>query len=271
MTSAYFELVRSSSSSMGGLVMPSGTATVPANWLLLPGPGDRVRYQGYQLLGRTLGRVVDDGHVELRLGRQLDAGLVEPSPPNLLRLGAPADQPPLQLLERRRRQEHELRVRHELAYLSHALQLDLEQGRPAGLQPVDDRLAGRPVPVAGVLGMLEELTGRDHVGERVAVDEVIFDTIDLPRPRWTRRHRHGHPHLGMPAADGGREGALADTGRSGQHRQPRLRGVRDVGAGPHGVEYGLRTPGHRTHAREPRAAWRPDRAPGGSGRSPAAP
>src|SRR5829696_72814 len=94
MTSAYFELVRSSSSSMGGLVMPSGTATVPANWLLLPGPGDRVRYQGYQLLGRTLGRVVDDGHVELRLGRQLDAGLVEPSPPNLLRLGAPADQPP---------------------------------------------------------------------------------------------------------------------------------------------------------------------------------
>ena len=37
-------------------------------------------------------------------GRQLDARLVQPLPPHLLRLGPPPGQPPLQLLERRRRQ-----------------------------------------------------------------------------------------------------------------------------------------------------------------------
>ena len=75
---------------------------------------------------------------------------------------APADQALGQHLERRRRQEHQIRLGHHRPDLAGALQLDLEQGRHAGGQPLEDGLARRAVQVAGELGVFEQLTGRDQ-------------------------------------------------------------------------------------------------------------
>ncbi len=53
-------------------------------------------------------------------------------------------------------QEDQLRLGHRRADLPRALQVDLEQDRPAGGEVVEHRLPRRAVEVAGELGPLEE-------------------------------------------------------------------------------------------------------------------
>src|SRR3954453_12194150 len=103
MTRAYLLSTLSSSSSIGGLVMPSGLAAVPATPTSFSCVRDRS--PGYQsgrlhepdeLLSGLLDRRVDDRRVELVLGGELDPGGVEAGLDHLRRLGAPAAQPALE-------------------------------------------------------------------------------------------------------------------------------------------------------------------------------
>src|SRR3954463_7848743 len=68
----------------------------------------------YELVGGPVHVVVDDGHVELRLRRQLEPGGVQPALPLLRALGAAPDEAPDELRPRGRRQEHEERPGHGL-------------------------------------------------------------------------------------------------------------------------------------------------------------
>src|SRR5690242_11552632 len=112
MTSAYLLSTLSSSSSMGGLVMPSGLAAVPATPTSFscvrdrgPGYQSAGTHEPDELFGGLLDRRVHDRGVELVLGGQLDPGGVEPRLHHVGRLGAPPTKPALQLLPRGRREE----------------------------------------------------------------------------------------------------------------------------------------------------------------------
>src|SRR5687768_10499980 len=112
MTRLYLESVAASSSSIGGLVMPIGLATVPAT-----GGSPSARkltdlHQRYQPVRRRLEVVVDHQHVELVLRGHLDPREVEPAAHALGVLGAAGGEPPGELVERRRGEEDELGVRH---------------------------------------------------------------------------------------------------------------------------------------------------------------
>src|SRR5687768_2672253 len=118
---------------MGGLVMPSATGFTDT-WESLGfardsdgarASGGPLHHQGYQLFGRLLNLAVHDRDVELRLGRQLDQGGLEPTGPFLLRLRPSADQSADQLLPGRRLEEDEQRLGHRAPDLARALQVDL--------------------------------------------------------------------------------------------------------------------------------------------------
>src|SRR5947199_9917336 len=109
MTRAYLLSTLSSSSSIGGLVMPSGEADVPAT-CSPSGLHDCDCGPGYQSggphelresFGHLVDRRVDEGLVELVLRGELDLGGVEPTPDHLGVLGATPPQPALQFLPRR--------------------------------------------------------------------------------------------------------------------------------------------------------------------------
>src|SRR4051812_33796691 len=134
MTRAYLLSTLSSSSSMGGLVMPSGLAAVPATPTSFSCVRDR--RPGYQSLGvhqpdellrRLLDRRVDDRGIELVLGGELDPGGVQAGLDDLWRLSAPAAQATLELLPAGWCQEDEQGVGHQLSDLARALYLDLQQ------------------------------------------------------------------------------------------------------------------------------------------------
>src|SRR3954449_12605036 len=134
MTSPYLLLVRSSSSSMGGLVMPSGAGATPdtggrAPHSIAGGSGRRDRrrpsssgallpwheagrgrsQQSYQFIGGPGHVVVDDDDVELPGGVELRLGQGQPPLLDRRRLGSPTGQPAHQRGPRRRREEHQLR------------------------------------------------------------------------------------------------------------------------------------------------------------------
>src|SRR5690606_4447293 len=165
MTSAYFDDVRSSSSSIGGLVRPIGvsyagtvlvslTGEAPAvvwGWCVVRDDraGDRTRReplarcrsgrlrralsriradeQRYQLLTRVVHVVVHDDVVELVTGGQLDFRGGEPALDDLGRLGAARGEAGDQFLPARRGQKDQPRLRQRLAHRARALEIDLEQ------------------------------------------------------------------------------------------------------------------------------------------------
>src|SRR3712207_8632678 len=57
----------------------------------------------------------------------------------------------------------------------------LQQGRRTGGQPLPQRLHRGPVPVAGVLGPLQQAVGLDQAVELGVVQEVVVDAVDLAR------------------------------------------------------------------------------------------
>src|SRR5690348_17006763 len=130
MTRAYFESAISSRSSMGGLVMPSGLATMPDTWcpsvrglgvgrlLLQP-------QQGYQFVACLLDRLVDHHGVEFVLGCEFDAGSIEAGASDVRDLGAPMGEPAHELVPGRRGEEHAVRLRHRRPHLAGTLQVDL--------------------------------------------------------------------------------------------------------------------------------------------------
>src|SRR4051812_9897651 len=149
MTSAYLLSTLSRSSSMGGLVMPSGLAAVPATPYLTSllrrdcptrlaaahHLGARA-HEGDERLRRLLDRRVDENVVELVLGGQLDPGGVEPALDDIGVLGAAAAQPAFELVPRRRLEEHQPGVGHQSPHLPGTLHLDLEQYELTAGQPL---------------------------------------------------------------------------------------------------------------------------------------
>src|SRR3954468_11840158 len=153
MTRPYLESVAASNSSMGGLVMPSGTAAAPDKWELLElGDCD----QGYQPIARFPDRRVQDHLVELVLSRELDPGRVQPPPQYLGVLGPPPGQPAYQLIPRGRCEEDEQRLRHRRPHLPRALELDLEQHRDVRGEMLFNRRTRRAVAEAGERRVLEQ-------------------------------------------------------------------------------------------------------------------
>src|SRR3954471_1312403 len=101
MTRLYLESVAASSSSIGGLVMPIGLATVPDTQDSQVTVLRSDLHQGYQPIGCRLDVVVDDDVVELVLRGHLDPGDVEPLADPLGVLGPAAAEPDGEVVERR--------------------------------------------------------------------------------------------------------------------------------------------------------------------------
>src|SRR3954471_895280 len=218
MTRAYLLSTLSSSSSMGGVVMPSGLAAVPATPTSFSCVRDRG--PGYQSLGPhhpdellsgLLDGRVDDRGVELVLGGELDLCGRQPGLDDRRRLGAPPTQATFELLPRRWCQEHEQGVGHQLAHLARALDLDLEQYGVTGGEPVFHRTARRAVPVAGVLRVLQQLAVAQHAAELLAVDEEAVEPVELTAAGRSRGGADGVPDVGMVVTEVGDHRALADA------------------------------------------------------------
>ena len=99
-------------------------------------------------------------------------------------VGAAADQARRAAPPRRRRDEDLHRLGHRLAHLARALDLDLQHDRDARRAMRSLELgAQRAVAAAGVLGVLDELAGRDAPLELLVGEEVVVDAVLLARPR----------------------------------------------------------------------------------------
>ena len=267
--------------------MPSGVAMVP-DTLWPSDEGARVREQGKRPIDeiRTLTPIkatssratssterVDERHVELRLGRQLDPGGRQPALDRPRRLGAAADEPAHQLVPARRRQEDQQRLGHRLADLPGALQVDLEQhGSPAARRSSTGAARGA-VAVAGELGPLEQLAVRDQLVElvvgrrsgsarrrpRPGAARVVADT-ESQTSGWTLA-QIGRRRCSCRPPRGRRARSAADVDR--RAAMQRLSRFPDVP----GTSGGCR----RTRAPARRSGWCRDRGPGGSRRCRAAP
>src|SRR5690606_679016 len=229
MTSAYFESAFSSSSSIGGSVMPCGAATVPAKGCLrmtffmdrrasLPvAPPD----DPDELVRGALDVVVDDHVVELVGRGELDARGVEPALTLLGPLRAAPYEPAHELVPAGRGEEHEPRLGHRRAHLPRALQVDLEHDLLPRRELLLDGTAQRPVTVLAVHdGPLEELPGLDRGREVLGVHEVVVHPVDLTGPRRPRRRGHREPDVRVPLAQVGRHRPLADGCGTCEDGQP---------------------------------------------------
>lgn len=134
-----------------------------------------------ELLVGALGVGVDDDHVEevtvglLHLARALDDVL------QLLVVGRlrALQLPPLELLQRGRRHEHD--EGHEVGGLedAQALRVQVEHADPLGEDDGADGLEGGAVVGLFVLAVLDELAREDILLEGRAGDEVVVLTVDL--------------------------------------------------------------------------------------------
>ena len=125
------------------------------------------------------------GHdvVVVLLAGQLDRGVALAELELVGGLGRPAAQPLEEVLERRRDEEDQQRAGDLLLDDLGALDVDLEDHVAARRERLADLAARRAVPVAVDLVGLEELAGGALRGERLAVEEVVVDAVDLARAR----------------------------------------------------------------------------------------
>src|ERR1700686_2116363 len=124
-------------------------------------------------------------------------------------VGPPRAQPPLQLLERGRKDEgaHGLRVLRVNGLPT--LHVDVEDGERAEAPRLLDDRAGRAVAVAVHVRVLDERPLGDHAREARVVDEVVVNPVPLlaaRRPRRIADREQGPRLLGDQLA---REGSLA--------------------------------------------------------------
>src|SRR5215218_7935475 len=133
---------------------------------------------------------------ELVLGGELLTRGLEAARDVFRRVGPAADEPGLERLLARGRDEDLGRLGHRLADLARALDLDLEQHRGvAGASPLELVAEGSVAP-AGVAGVLDEVAAVHARLELVVGEEVVVDAVLLPRPGSARRRRNGELELG---------------------------------------------------------------------------
>src|SRR5699024_5424992 len=136
------------------------------------------------------------------------------------RFRAATDESAHQFVPAGRREEDEEGLRHGLAHLAGALQVDLEQRGAARIDLLLHGSTEGAVAVAAVHdGVLQHLPLRDHPVELRVVDEAVVHTVDLPRARCPGRRRHGEPDLRVGLADACAHRSLADRRGAGQHCQ----------------------------------------------------
>lgn len=139
--------------------------------------------------GIRLLNVVVDNDLLMRarqLGKsQLVLCLCQSLSQRFLGLGAAATKALLQLLQRRRGEEHEPRVQVGLLDLLHALHLDIQNTDALLLGDVLDGLHGGSVMVSAELGMLDEAVGGNEFEESLLGSEVVFAAVLLTSARLT--------------------------------------------------------------------------------------
>jgi hypothetical protein len=109
-----------------------------------------------------------------------------------------------------------VRLRQLLADLPGPLDLDLEH-HPVAPRPILDLGQERAVAIAGVGGVLEELTGLEPAFELLRGEEVVVAPVVLPRPRRPRRGRNRQAQARLTLEQRADEGALADARRTRDH------------------------------------------------------
>src|SRR5699024_81810 len=243
MTSAYLESATSSRSSIGGSVMPSGWATVPGiskphnRWIRSNNSyylfrGDSISlgscaavaratlgacaHQVYELVGGALDIVVDDRVVEFVLGGEFDLRGFQPAAAFFRGFRAPAHEAPFEFLPGGRGEEHQAGLRHDVAHLPGALQVDLQDD----VHPLFEQLLHRPAQGAVVVAAMhfcvfEELALGDEVGELLGAEEVVLDTFKLTGGGRACRCRYREDYIWVPLAQDRRDGSYPDGGGSG--------------------------------------------------------
>src|SRR5207245_1768207 len=104
-----------------------------------------------------------------------------------------------------------------LANLTRALHLYLEDDRDPGGDAALELGAQRPVAIARVRRVLDEVARGDAVLELARGEEVIRDPVPLARPRWPGRRRDRQLERRDPVEQRPDQGALADAGGAGDH------------------------------------------------------
>ena len=89
-------------------------------------------------------------------------------------------------------------------------------GTPSAIRALELR-AQRAVAVAGVLGVLDEVAGRDAVVELLGREEVVVDAVLLARPRRARRRRDRQLERRDAVEQRPDQRPLADSGRARDH------------------------------------------------------
>ena len=223
-------------------------------------------HQAYQLLGRSVNFVVDDGDVELVLGGQLARAAVSSRRSRSSAVSVPRP------TSRRTSSSQDGGIRktkRAAGIVSRTWRAPCRSISSSAGQPLRERLLDGLArgAVAGPLvhdRPLEQLAALDHRVELVVGDEPVVDAVLLPGPRRARGRRDREPHLGVPPAYVGRDGALADGRGAGEHDEAGRPRGQPAGSGS------VTRPGRtRAPARPP--AWCPDRARGGSRRCRGAP
>src|ERR1700722_7438996 len=187
-------------------------------------------HQGYQLAAYIIDSGVDQGDIELAAGLELGPGGGEPPGDDVGGLGLPPGEPPDQLVPGRRCQEHQQRSWQRRPDLPRALDVDLQQCRDPGLEPLLD---GRPrgaVLIPRELGPFEQLSVGRHCVKITLADEVILAAVSLARPGRPGRDGYRLPNLRLLLPQSRDNGALADAGGPGQHGQ--MNRNRDPVSGP---------------------------------------
>ena len=193
----------SSSSSMGGLVMPSGLATCLARDALQSDVGCSLwaqTQQDYQLVARLLDDSLTTTASNSAAAASSTSARSSRAARDVRRLGAAAGQPAHQLLPRRRREEHAERVGHHRAHLPRALQVDLEQRRLA-------RPPAARAPAAWACRSGSRRSQRSPAARRPRPSRRTSrrrrsgsDAVDLTGPRRPGGDRHRHPELRVAPA-----------------------------------------------------------------------
>src|SRR5262245_11913494 len=199
---------------------------------------------------RDLARLVSHDVVVVLLARELERGVALPDVQLVRGLGGARPQALEQVLEGRRNEEDEERLRHLLLDHGRALDVDLQDRVASRRERLADLVARRPVPVAVHEVRLEEAAGHPPPLELVDAEEVVVHAVDLVLAAWAGRARDDEPslrsgrdeaqrldHRVLPDPRGARHDDQERPGRAGlgleAHRAPRrLIGVHRRGLRP---------------------------------------
>src|SRR5579859_7462920 len=127
--------------------------------------------------------------------------------------------PPLELFQGGRQDENAHAVRVELAHLSRALPVDLENYVCAPRERIRDHFLRGAVVIPMDFRAFEEFAALAHGEERGVVDEVVLAAVYLARARRARRIGNRELQAGILAEDGIDERALAGSRRRGDDEE----------------------------------------------------